>query len=185
MKINVKFQESEQIRSSFQQNNEVYHPYFGEAVQFAGTTNYENLINKPQINSITLEGNLDASQLGLGKVYYDTKENWDIQRYLIGERAAIYIYTDYEIIYDEVGNPINIAGLKIGDGTSYLIDLPFITDKMASILLSHIGNSSIHLTEAEKNFWNNKITCYLDRNNLENLILSKSNYTVEEDTLNG
>jgi hypothetical protein len=82
-------------------------------------------------------------------------------------------------------NPTFIAGLKIGDGTSYLIDLPFVTDKMASILLNHIGDNSAHLTDAEREFWNNKITCYLDHNDLENLILSKANYVIEGDILNG
>lgn len=185
MKINVKFQESEKFKAAFCQNNQIFHPYFGEFASGNGTNNYETLINKPQINSVILEGNLTAEQLGLGRVYYDTKENWNAQIDLIAERAAIYIYSNYETIYDDVDNPTNIAGVKIGDGTSYLIDLPFITDKMTSMLLLHIGNTNIHLTDAEREFWNNKITCYLDNNDLENLILSKSNYVVEGDILNG
>lgn len=76
MRINVKFQPSEEIHSSFSSNDEVYHPYFGEFAS-SGTNDYSDLINKPQINSIVLEGNLTAADLGLGRVYYDTKENWD------------------------------------------------------------------------------------------------------------
>lgn len=185
MKVNVKFQECENFKVGFNQNNQVFHPYFGEFASGGGTNNYETLINKPQINSITLEGNLTAEQLGLGRVYYDTKENWDAQTYLIAERAAIYVYSNYEVIYDIMGNPAYIAGVKIGDGTSYLIDLPFVTDQMTTMLLAHIGDSAIHLTAAEREFWNNKISCYLDSTNSENLILSKSNYIIEEDTSNG
>lgn len=156
MKINVKFQESEEIQSNFVSDDKIYHPYFGEfAGGGIGTTDYLQLDNKPQINSITLEGNLTAEELGLGKVYYDTKENWDAQTHLITERAAIYVYTNYEIIYDAVGNPIEIAGLKIGDGTSYLIDMPFVSDKITAMLLSHIGDNTIHITAAERDFWNN------------------------------
>ena len=142
------------------------------------SSDYSELTNKPQINSVTLEGNLSAYDLGLGQVYYDTKANWNNQLSLIAERAVIYIYSDYEIIYDEVGNPTYIAGIKIGDGTSYLADVPFITDEMTALLIQHLSNSTVHLTNAEREFWNNKISCYLDSNNLENLILSKTNYVI-------
>ena len=185
MRINVKFQECENFKTDFVQNDQIIHPYFGEFASDGGTNDYSTLKNKPQINSITLEGNLTAEQLGLGKIYYDTKQGWDTQTYLIAERAAVYVYSDYEVIYDDQMNPTFIAGLKIGDGTSYLIDLPFVTDKMASILLNHIGDSSVHLTDAEREFWNNKITCYFDGGDLENLILSKTNYVIEGDILNG
>ena len=84
-----------------------------------------------------------------------------------------------------MGNPTYVAGIKIGDGTSYLIDLPFVTDGMTTMLLKHIGDTTIHLTAAEREFWNNKISCYLDNTDSENLILSKSNYIIEEDTSNG
>ena len=141
---------------------------------------YNNITNKPQINGITLQGNKSAYELGLANVYYDTTANWNLQPFLISERKGVYIYSDFEIIYDEVGNPTFIPGIKIGDGTTYVIDLPFITDEMTSLLLSHIGDTHVHLTDAEREFWNNKITCYLDREDLENLVLSKTDYIIEE-----
>lgn len=146
---------------------------------------YNQLANKPQINSVTLQGNMSAQDLGLGQIYYDTTSNWNRQPDLIAEQAAIYIYSDYHTFYDEVGNPIIIAGVKIGDGSSYLIDMPFITDEMTSMLLKHITNTDVHLTTAEREFWNNKISCYLDGNNVENLVFSKSNFIVEGDILYG
>ena len=144
------------------------------------SNDYSALTNKPQINSVTLDGNLSAADLGLGCVHYDTSANWALQPALVAKRSEIYIYSDYEVIYDEVGNPTYIAGIKIGDGTSYLADMPFITDEMTAMLLQHIGNNAIHLTAAEREFWNNKISCYLDNTDAEVLILSKTNYIVEE-----
>lgn len=143
------------------------------------SNDYSELTNKPQINSVTLDGNLSAADLGLGSVHYDTSANWALQPMLVAERAEIYIYSDHEIIYDGVGNPTFVAGIKIGDGTSYLADMPFVTDAMSAMLLQHIGNSSVHLTDAEREFWNNKISCYLNNEDAENLILSKTNYIVE------
>lgn len=174
MRINVKFQPSEEIRSSFSSNDEVYHPYFGEFAS-SGTNDYSDLINKPQINSIVLEGNLTAADLGLGRVYYDTKENWDAQLSLIAEKGAIYVYSNYQTIYDEVGNPIFIAGVKIGDGKAYLIDIPFVTDAMTSALLQHITNTTVHITAAEREFWNNKVSSFIG-DDIENLVLSKTMY---------
>lgn len=141
---------------------------------------YRVLTNKPQINSVTLEGNLSASDLGLGSVFYDTTANWALQPMTIAEYAGIYIYSDHEVIYDEVGNPTFIAGIKIGDGSSYLADMPFITDAMTAMLLQHIGNSAVHLTAAEREFWNNKISCYLNNEDAEILVLSKTDYIVED-----
>lgn len=161
------------------------HSLSGVLEKNASRGDYNNLTNKPRINSIILEGDLSARDLGLGQIFYDTKSNWNQQTALISEKAAVYIYSDYQTIYDDVGNPTYVAGVKIGDGTSYLIDMPFITDAMSKMLLSHIGNTHVHLTAEERAFWNNKISCYLDGNNTENLIFSKENYIIEGDVLYG
>lgn len=142
-------------------------------------SDYHELDNKPQINSVILDGNLSAHELGLGQVYYDTTYAWDLQSSLVTERGVVYIYSDYQVIYDDVGNPTYIAGIKVGDGTSYLIDMPFITDGMTATILAHITNTTVHLTDAEREFWNNKISCYLDTQDSENLILSKTDYILE------
>lgn len=63
----------------------------------------------------------------------------------------IIVYSDYIQIEPNVYQP----GLKIGDGTTYVADLPFI-DEMTQY---HINNNAIHVTPEEKIFWNNKINC--------------------------
>ena len=51
-----------------------------------------------------------------------------------------------------------IPAVKIGDGLAYLIDLPFI-DASVTRLMEHINNTQIHITQAEREFWNNKVRC--------------------------
>ena len=51
------------------------------------------------------------------------------------------------------------AGLKIGDGKAYVIDLPFLNDTSGIDFDQHINNTTIHITNEEREFWNNKINC--------------------------
>lgn len=62
------------------------------------------------------------------------------------------MYTDYRL--DEEGNAV--PGIKIGDGNAYLIDAPF----MDTDIIDHINNHTIHITEEERQFWNNKVRCF-------------------------
>lgn len=99
------------------------------------------------------------------KVLVDTKENWDSQSSLIAEENIVYVYSNQ---YTRDG--MNIPGFKIGDGTSYLIDMPFNDDVMSR----HILDAARHITAEERAFWNNKITCYLNASDLEDLVLTKN-----------
>jgi hypothetical protein len=166
-------------------DNDSYSLTAGEQINVVKTSDYNDLLNLPQINSITLKGNKSALELGLGAVYYDTTANWDAQPHIIAERGAIYIYSDHETIVDSVGNIKNVPGVRIGDGTSFLIDLPFVSEHLAAVLLGHITNTEIHVTQAEKEFWNNKVSAYLTGDDMENLVFSKINFTTEGDIYNG
>lgn len=98
-------------------------------------------------------------------VLVDTTENWNADITTVAQKDYVYVYSDkYK---DEQGNPI--PAFKVGDGTSYLIDMPFNTDVFAS----HIADTGIHITEEERNFWNNKVTAYIDALDLENMVLTK------------
>ena len=95
---------------------------------------------------------VESMQLHRPEVYFNTTAGWAAQSGLVGQANTIYIYTDYQ--EDEDGNPI--AGLKIGDGSAYLIDAPFLD----TVYLEHINDMDIHVTPAEKEFWNNKVRCF-------------------------
>ena len=98
------------------------------------------------------------------KVLYASTATWNSQPQLISARGYIYIYSDHK--QDEHGQ--NIAGMKVGDGSAYLIDMPFTDD----LFYSHIENGEIHITPEERAFWNNKIRCYVDPLNEHRLIFT-------------
>ena len=98
-------------------------------------------------------------------VLVDTTANWDADNTIIAQKDYVYVYSDKYT--DEYGNPV--PAFKVGDGTSYLIDMPFNGD----VFSEHIANTTVHITSEERAFWNDKVTAYLDAENLENLVLSK------------
>lgn len=98
----------------------------------------------------TLQDYIDAH---LDKqVRFGTTTYWNSQTSLTSQADTLYIYTDYRV--DGQGNAI--AGIKVGDGGAYVVDLPF-TDAIAA---EHIADTTRHITSAEREFWNNKVRCY-------------------------
>lgn len=146
----------------------------------AGTKNYEKLNNKPQINGVELIGNKTSEDLGIvseadlaeaieqiglimPKIYFDTTEGWNSQIGLESEKDAVYVYTDHQTID---GN--NLAGIKVGDGSAYVVDLPFVDD----LYLRHINDADIHITNEERAFWNAKVRAYYSLTDADTLVLT-------------
>ena len=96
-----------------------------------------------------ISGNLSipSVRVGVNPIHQDTTEAWNSQPSLIAKKGHLYFYTDYQ----QVGG-VNIAGVKLGDGTSYLIDIPFEDAQFQD----HIQNTIVHITQEEREFWNNK-----------------------------
>ena len=97
-------------------------------------------------------------------VFCDTTAAWNAQPTLVGKAGCIYIYSDYK----KNDQNQDIAGLKIGDGQAYLIDAPFIEE----MLYAHLTDSVAHITAAERTAWNDKVRCYIDPNDGQNLIFT-------------
>ena len=108
-------------------------------------------------------------------VYYSrTKDEWNADASLIAQKDVLYIYSDYKIIQKD-GKQILLPGLKIGDGMTYLIDMPFVnsTDSgIEQLVLDHINNNVIHINATERNFWNNKLN-YSFNEESQNLIVNR------------
>lgn len=100
----------------------------------------------------------------------DTTENWNAARTFIPLRGEIIIYTDHGQIDDGYGNLINVPGVKVGDGQAYLIDLPFVGAETRYEILTelrqHTNNTEIHVTAADREFWNNKLNYTVNNGNL-------------------
>lgn len=118
-----------------------------------------------------LKGDGTWSEIDQSKAYYDTVEGWDRKKTLISEKGAVYVYSNYQIT--DKGE--KIPGIKVGDGTSQLIDMPFITDRYEQ----HINNTEIHITQQERENWNDKVTCFMSTKKDGLLVFTK------EDLLNG
>lgn len=131
--------------------------------------NYERLKNLPSVNGVTISGDLTSADLKF--ILKGTTEYWNSQRTMIALDDIIYVYTDYQTKVDEDGKTINIPGIKIGDGTSYLIDMPFVNSSNEEFI-DHMNNSDIHVTEEEKIFWNNKWRGSINTSDFTNLIFS-------------
>ncbi len=108
-------------------------------------------------------------------VYYSKKKSeWDADRDTIAEKDVLYIYSDYKTIQKD-GKQLLVPGLKIGDGVSYLIDIPFVNNinsEFEDLLLDHINNKVIHVSAYDREFWDNKLNLDLELQD-ENLILNR------------
>ena len=80
------------------------------------------------------------------KVRIDTSDFWNRQTTFIPELGEIIIYADQERSY------------KIGDGTTYLVDLPSF-GRMDPVIVEHLNNTTAHVSEQDRIFWNNKLNC--------------------------
>ena len=114
-----------------------------------------------------LDIDLDAGMIEVSVcdvVDMNTTAVWNSNPQLIATSKPIYVYSD---CYDD--NP----GIKIGDGTTYLIDLPFVEGNDERFL-EHIRNMIVHVTAEERSFWNNKVTCYISPVDPERVIFTKA-----------
>ena len=132
------------------------HPFSRLKVGDGNTT----VVNLPFIDAATLNGM---------KMEIGSTVEWQARLNYIPNKGDILIYTDKETLSDNT----TVPGIKIGDGLAYGIDLPFVGDDIAEDLLSHINNTTIHMTAAERTKWNNKITCE-DTVSDETLILTRN-----------
>lgn len=85
---------------------------------------------------------------------YNTTEYWNALANYIPDQGKIIIYSNKYIN----GNNVYPA-IKIGDGSTYLVDLPFLDDLVYQNFNNHINNTDIHVSAADRIFWNNKINC--------------------------
>jgi len=116
-------------------------------------------------NIIVLDGGgVVQSQVQLPFIYKTTEE-WNNTPSIISEEGALYIWADYT--QDDEGN--FIPGVKIGDGKAYVIDLPFIDE----IYAKHITDELIHVSQKDRDKWDNKVTCFISTLDNEKLVFTK------------
>lgn len=86
---------------------------------------------------------------------YNSTEYWNEHDY-IPEAGEIIIYSDYKS-YEDEGETVLVPGIKLGSGNAYLSDLAFLGEADTLALMNHIANSDIHVTRAQKVYWDGKL----------------------------
>lgn len=96
--------------------------------------------------------------LGTTTVRYNTTAYWNAQVGYIPAAGDIIIYSDFKT-HEEDGETIYTPGIKVGSGNAYVQDLAFINDSDADYteMIEHMANTHIHITDAERAYWNNKL----------------------------
>lgn len=128
---------------------------------------YNLLHNKPSIEGVELKGNKTLEDLGIERFRYGTTEYWNTYPSLISDQGTIYVYVDHHEIDGEY-----VPGFKVGDGTSYLIDMPFTDSYMDENLNEHINDEIRHITQEEREKWNNKVSVSISAIDEENLVFT-------------
>lgn len=128
---------------------------------------YNLLHNKPSIEGVELKGNKTLEDLGIERFRYGTTEYWNTYPSLISDKGTIYVYVNHHEIDGEY-----VPGFKVGDGTSYLIDMPFTDSYMDENLNEHINDEIRHITQEEREKWNNKVSVSISAIDEENLVFT-------------
>lgn len=98
-------------------------------------------------------------------VYRDTTANWAQKTGFVPRAGDIIIYTDRDHIEVD-GQLVDVPAFKVGDGNAYVVDLPFTDAATVQAMINHINDTSVHVTQQEKQFWNNKLNYSMSGENL-------------------
>ena len=115
-------------------------------------------LNNDQIRTIGLTAPVAQ---GLAKITIDTVERWSHRTTYIPKKGEIVIYSDRRVV-----SGVPYPGIKVGDGSAYVVDLPFLGDDsnemILDLLYEHISDANIHLVRDEREVWNDKVSCRID-----------------------
>lgn len=120
---------------------------------------------------------IDTQFSGRIRMKIDTTANWANALGFIPLKGEIIVYSDYSQVDDGNGGTVSVPNFKVGDGLAYCVDLPFVSDDLRESLSAHILDRTAHITDEERQFWNNKVRCYMDTINDE------EEYLIDGETL--
>lgn len=107
------------------------------------------------------------------RVEYDTTANWNARRGYIPKKGTLIVYCDYKTI-EKDGETVYVPGFKVGSGNGYVQDLAFVDEAVEQELANHIDNNIVHITNEERNYWNNKLNVSESNIQNEELIFNRS-----------
>ena len=80
-----------------------------------------------------------------------TNQYWNQHGDQVSQEGVFYVFSNAISLYDGT----IIPRIKMGNGINRIIDLPFLDQ----LYYNHILNTDIHVTPAQKEFWNTKLIC--------------------------
>ena len=95
---------------------------------------------------------ISHSHDGFAYITEQTTADWSANLTYVPLAGELCIWTDYAVVEEQ-----NIPAIKIGDGTTYAVDLPFLCDDIRAELEEHVNNTTVHITSTERNTWNDKL----------------------------
>lgn len=116
---------------------------------------------------------IDQAIINNVRFQVDTTENWNKKIGFIPKTGEAIVYSDHRSFMRD-GELVFVPGLKIGNGSSFLQNLPFTDnqcDTIQSDLEQHKANTNMHTNAYEKSAWNEKVSTSV---NGEILIFSNS-----------
>lgn len=105
------------------------------------------------------------------KVIIKTQDEWIAQSFVKSQKGQIYIYVKKNIEEDALIS----ARMKVGDGKTFIFNLPFIEDVNKELFENHIQNTAIHTSLEEKTFWSNKININDTSGVIDNILIFNRN----------
>jgi len=116
-------------------------------------------VQSPMFPTKYVQGNKE--QFAIAKktnngILYNTTRYWEEHGGIIPAKGQIIVYSDGGS-YEDNGQTIFVSKIKIGSGNAYLRDIAFVGDEEAHRLTQHINDNVRHITQEEREFWNNKI----------------------------
>lgn len=105
------------------------------------------------------------------QVIIKNEQDWASSSFVISHKGQIYVY----IKQNQNNEEITSARVKIGDGETFILNLPFVDDFVKELLDNHTQNTNVHTTLAEKVFWNNKININDTSEVIENTLIFNRN----------
>ena len=100
--------------------------------------------------------NLDwahSGHIGFAGIEFGTTSYWNTRPLYVPPQGMLVVYSDYS----KTSSGVDVPNFKIGDGNAYLVDKPFVGEDVRGILEAHVNDLSIHITEQERQKWNNKL----------------------------
>lgn len=109
-------------------------------------------------------------------IMFGTVAEWGTRYNFVAPQGTIMIYTNHGTI-ETNDTTIAVPAIKIADGSTPCIDLPFVGDDVKQEIMTtinnHINDNVRHITAEERTFWNNKLNCE-DTVTSNNLILNRN-----------